>query len=174
MSQDLAPKLGKPVSRFAFGVMQFGGKADATASAALYRRCRDAGINMFDAAYAYTGGQAETILGELAEPEREKVVLISKCLTATGQRGSEIEAQAAESLRRLRTDHVDVLYLHRWPGDELLDEVLTSMAALHRQGVYKVLGVSNFSAWQVMKAQARAEALGAPRIGALQPMYNLV
>jgi len=174
MSQDLSPKLGKPVSRFAFGVMQFGGKADASASATLYHRCREAGINMFDSAYAYTEGRSETILGELAEAERDDVVLISKCLTATGQRGPEIEAQAAESLKRLRTDHVDVLYLHRWPGDDLLDEILTSMATLYRQGVYKVLGVSNFAAWQVMKAQARAEALGAPRVEILQPMYNLV
>ncbi len=173
-TQDLAVKLGKAVSPLAFGVMQFGGKADAAASAGLYARARDAGINMFDAAWVYTEGRAETLLGEFAAAERDEVVLISKCLSATGQRGTEIEAQVAQSLKRLRTDHLDILYLHRHPSQGLLEEVLTTMAALHRQGAYRLLGVSNFAAWEVMQAQMRAEALGCPRIEVIQPMYNLV
>jgi aryl-alcohol dehydrogenase-like predicted oxidoreductase len=174
MSQDLGPKLGKTVSPYCFGVMQFGGKADEAASRRLFDRCREAGITMFDAAYVYTNGRAEALLGEFAEAERDDLILISKCLYQPGQRGPELEAQAAESLKRLRTDHVDVLYLHRWPGDDLLDETLLAMKTLHENGAFTLLGASNFAAWQVMKAQWRAAELGAPRIEILQPMYNLV
>lgn len=174
MSQDLSAKLGKAVSALAFGVMQFGGKADAAASRAMYERAREAGITLFDAAYVYTDGAAETLLGEFAQSERDDVVLISKCGYAPYQGRAALEAQVRDSLRRLQVDQLDILYLHRYPGDDLLDEALACMRDLHRAGAFALLGVSNFAAWQVMKAQARAADLGAPRIEALQPMYNLV
>ncbi len=174
MSRDLSRLLGKPVSPFAFGVMQFGGKADAQASRAMYDMARDAGITLFDAAYIYTDGRAEELLGEFAENEQDDVVLVSKCGHQPGLRRRELERQVAESQRRLRTEHFDILYLHRYPGDDLLAEQLETMRDLHRAGAFSVLGVSNFAAWQVMKAQALAEELGAPRIGIIQPMYSLV
>lgn len=174
MSRDLSRLLGKPVSPLAFGVMQFGGKADAQASRAMYDMARDAGITLFDAAYIYTDGRAEELLGEFAENEQDDVVLVSKCGHQPGLRRRELERQVAESQRRLRTEHIDILYLHRYPGDDLLAEQLETMRDLHRAGAFSVLGVSNFAAWQVMKAQALAEEMGAPRIGIIQPMYSLV
>ncbi len=174
MSRDLGAKLGKAVSALAFGVMQFGGKADAPASRAMYDQARAAGITLFDAAYIYTDGAAETLLGEFSQSERDNLVLISKCGYAPYQGRAALEAQVRESLRRLRVDQVDILYLHRYPGDDLLDEALECMRDLYRAGAFALLGVSNFAAWQVMKAQARAADLGAPPIEVLQPMYNLV
>ncbi|WP_112321649.1 aldo/keto reductase [Oceanibium sediminis] len=173
-TQDLAKKLGKSVSPLAFGVMQFGGKADETAAHKMYDMAREAGITLFDAAWLYTEGRAERMLGEFAAPERDDLVLISKCGYAPGLSGAELKQQVHESLERLGTDHLDILYLHRYPGDDRLDEALSAMAELHREGAFRLLGVSNFAAWQVMKAQARAAALGAPRIEVIQPMYNLV
>ena len=159
MSADLGPKLGKPVSPLAFGVMQFGGKADAAASRAMFDQAREAGITLFDAAYVYTDGAAETLLGEFAEGDPE-LTLISKCAYAEGMSGDEIRAQARESLKRLRRDRIDILYLHRYPGDDHLDETLEAMRDLYAEGVFNLMGVSNFAAWQVMKAQARAAAPG--------------
>lgn len=174
MDQDLGSKLGKTVSPLAFGVMQFGGKADAQASRVMFDAAVDAGITLFDAAYIYTEGNAETLLGEFAAPMRDDLVLISKCAYEPGMPRAALEAQVAASLGRLRTDTVDILYLHRYPGADLLDETLETMRDLHRAGAFTLLGVSNFSAWEVMKAQARAAELGAPRIEVMQPMYNLV
>ncbi|QHQ35715.1 aldo/keto reductase [Algicella marina] len=165
---------GKNVSPLAFGVMQFGGKANATESARMYTRARAAGITVFDAAYIYTDGAAETLLGEFAEGERDDLILISKCAYRPGMRGTELIAQVEESLRRLRTDYVDVMFLHRYPGDALLEETLEAMKTLHAAGTYRMLGASNFAAWEVMKAQSLASRIGSPPITILQPMYNLV
>lgn len=174
MTADLSKKLDKTISSLAFGVMQFGGKADAPASRRMYDMARDAGITLFDAAFVYTDGGAETLLGEFAAGERDDVVLISKCGYKPGMRRAELETQVRTSLRRLRVDHADILYLHRYPGDDLLRDSLECMRDLHAAGAFTLLGVSNFAAWQVMKAQALAAEIGAPRIDILQPMYNLV
>ena len=171
---DLTTRLGKHASPLAFGVMQFGGKADAAQSRQLFDACRDAGITIFDAAWIYTDGAAETLLGEFARSERDDLILISKCAYEPGQPAEMLKAQVADSLARLQTDHVDILYLHRYPGDALLDDSLRAMADLHAQGAFRLLGASNFAAWQVMKAQARAAQIGCPPITVLQPMYNLV
>ena len=140
----------------------------------MYAQARDAGINQFDAAHVYTDGAAETLLGEFATPDRDDLVVITKCGYPPGQSPAALEAEVMTSLKRLAMDHVDVLYLHRYPGDAHLDGALECMRDLHRAGAFALLGVSNFAAWQVMKAQARAAALGAPPISVLQPMYNLV
>ena len=175
MSQALLSQhTGKAASALAFGVMQFGGPADAAESRALYDAARNAGISIFDAAYIYTEGAAETLLGEFAEAERDDVILISKCAFRPGMSVVEIRDQVETSLRRLRTECVDVLYLHRYPGDALLRETLSLMGELHREGKFTVLGASNFAAWEVMKAQRIAEQVGAPQFAILQPMYSLV
>ncbi|MEO0913368.1 MAG: aldo/keto reductase [Pseudomonadota bacterium] len=173
-NSSLSTVANKPVSPLAFGVMQFGGKADAAESAAIYARARKAGVTIFDAAFVYTDGAAETLLGEFTEGEREDLVLISKCAYQPGMRGPDLKEQATTSLKRLRTEYVDVLYLHRYPGDDLLEETLLAMKDLHIEGRFRMLGASNFAAWEVMKAQALAARIGAPPITILQPMYNLV
>jgi len=76
MKQNLTTPAGTPISNFCFGAMQFGDTADAAESRALYDVCRTAGINFFDTAFGYTGGQSETLLGEFANEEREMCLLL--------------------------------------------------------------------------------------------------
>ncbi|MEO0916467.1 MAG: aldo/keto reductase, partial [Pseudomonadota bacterium] len=163
---------GQPVSRYSFGCMQFGGTADEAESAALYQACRDAGISFFDTAYGYTEGRSETYLGRLIAAEREDVFVATKC-AYTGASANAIADQIAESRRRLGIDVIDLLYLHRWDDTVPLDETLGALAGPVADGRVRHVGVSNFAAWQVMKAQFVARELGF-RIRALQPMYNLV
>ena len=171
---DLGKILGKRISTRAFGVMQFGGKADRSASAELYAMARAAGITLFDAAWNYTGGAAETLLGAFAEAEADQVVLISKCAYARDLSAADIRAQVGDSRDRLRTRCIDILYLHRYPGDDRLEDHLQTMAELHAEGAYRLLGLSNFAAWQVMKARSILRRIGGPEVSLLQPMYNLL
>lgn len=164
---------GTALSPLCFGAMQFGGNADETASREMYDACRAAGVNFFDTAHIYTGGASETILGGLIAAEREAIFLATKVGYTGGSSRETILSQFDESRARLNCDVVDLLYLHRWDGETPLDETFATLAELQNRGQVRALGVSNYAAWQVMKAQAVAQAIGT-RIDALQPMYSLV
>ncbi len=169
---DLKTISGQVLSRFSFGTMQFGGAADETASAEMYAACREAGINFFDTAFLYSEGRSEKISGRLVAPEREDVFIATKC----GYHGacrSRIEEEFGASRRRLGLETVDLLYLHRWDGETPLEETFETLAGYKEDGSVRVFGVSNFAAWQVMKARDVARGLGV-EIQFLQPMYNLV
>lgn len=101
--------------------MQFGGKADATNSRAMYDACRAAGINFFDTAHGYTAGQSETLLGQFAATEREKLFIATKCASTGDCRPEAITKDFDESLTRLNMDSVDLLYLHRWSDEVPLE-----------------------------------------------------
>lgn len=163
---------GHEVSRFSFGCMQFGSGADEDDSAAMYAACRGAGISFFDTAYGYNEGLSETWLGRLIAPERADVFVATKC-AYSGASPEEIEAQIAESLRRLDIEVIDLLYLHRWDDAVPLETTLGALAGPVSDGVVRFVGVSNYASWQVMKARQIARDLGFD-IAALQPMYNLV
>ena len=164
---------GTPASKFCFGTMQFGGSSSATESAACYNASREAGINFFDSAWAYTGGKSEEILGQLAAKEREKLIITSKGGHGGGTGRANLQGQLDDSLRRLNTDYLDIYFLHRIDTDTPLQEVFETVAGFLESGKIKMLGVSNYAAWQVMKAQCIAQSLGI-RIDVIQPMYNLV
>ena len=164
---------GTPASKFSFGTMQFGGKADKDESRALYEASRAAGINFFDTAYVYTKGLSEQYLGEFAAAERDALVIASKCASVGGSTSATIRAQLDESRKRLNMDMIDIFYLHQWDNDTPLEESFETLAELRAAGLFRHIGVSNFSAWQTMKAAAVAEKLGV-KIDILQPMYNLV
>ena len=159
-------------SKIAFGTMQFGGTADEPTSRAMFDACRAAGITHFDTATGYTDGRSETLLGGFVAAERDSCFIATKVGYDAGT-GPVLTAQFADSLRRLRMDRVDLLYLHRFHPETPLEETLTVFAELQRQGKIRQIGLSNFPAWAVMKAQAVAATLGT-RIDAIQPMYNLV
>ena len=159
---------GQEVSRFSFGCMQFGGGADETESGAMYSACREAGISFFDTAFGYTEGRSETYLGRLIADERDDVFVATKCASQ-----GEIEAQIAESRKRLGIDVIDLLYLHRFDDDVPLEESLGALAGPVADGVVRYVGVSNYASWQVMKARHMARGMGFD-ITFLQPMYNLV
>jgi len=164
---------GAPLSRFCFGAMQFGGKADAAESQAMYEACRAAGINFFDTAFSYTGGASERLLGGFVAAEREKVFVATKCASPGPSTPETIAAQFDDSRKRLDMDFVDLLYLHRWDGATPLEATFEALAILVEAGQVRQIGVSNFAAWQVMKA-ARVAAGFSLKIAMLQPMYNLV
>lgn len=173
MTHVLTCQSGTPVSRFAFGTMQFGGRADAAQSRAMYDQSRAHGVTHFDTAYVYTDGQAETLLGEFARVERDQILIATKVGYEGGSGRQNILTQFDVSRKRLGMDQIDLLYLHRFDPDTPLDESLSTLAQLQTQGQIRYIGLSNFASWQVMKAQAIAQRLGT-RIDVIQPMYNLV
>lgn len=164
---------GTPASKFSFGTMQFGGKADKDESRRLYDASRAAGINFFDTAYVYTEGLSEQYLGEFAAAERDSLIIASKCASVGGSGSANIRLQLEESRKRLNMDMIDVFYLHQWSDDTPLEESFSTLAELQSAGLFRHIGVSNFSAWQTMKAATVADNLGL-KIDILQPMYNLV
>jgi aryl-alcohol dehydrogenase-like predicted oxidoreductase len=169
---DLKTISGQALSRFSFGTMQFGGAADETASAEMYAACREAGINFFDTAFLYSEGRSEKISGRLLASERDDVFIATKC-GYHGASRSRIEEEFGASRRRLGLATVDLLYIHRWDGETPLEETFETLAGYIEDGSVRAFGVSNYAAWQVMKARDVARGLGV-EIQFLQPMYNLV
>ena len=181
MKYRVLGRTGVQVSQLCFGTMSFGGDADERASAAMYRACRDAGINFFDTADQYNKGRSEEILGELARGEREKLVIATKCFNPTGDdvnaRGSSrrhVSRAVEASLKRLGTDRVEVLYLHHYDALTPLDEQMRALEELVRSGKVLYPAVSNYAAWQAQTALGIEERNGWSRLQAIQPMYNLV
>ena len=171
---------GVRVSRLGFGTMTFGGDADLDTSKALFRRCLDAGVDHFDTADVYNKGRSEEILGSLCEGMRDRLVLATKAYFPTGDgpndRGSSrrhLVASVERSLARLRTDRVDLFYLHRFDDATDLEQTLRAVESLVQRGLVLYPAVSNFAAWQVAKALGLAALHDWAPAVAIQPMYNL-
>ncbi|MEP0522347.1 MAG: aldo/keto reductase [Hyphomicrobiales bacterium] len=172
---------GLQISELCFGTMSFGGDADEAESGKMFGACRDAGINFFDCANVYSNGAAEKILGKLIGPERDDLIITSKCF---GHMGEDINSGGAnrrhilkaveESLTRLGTDRLDILFMHRWDETVPLEETLRALEKLVADGKVLHLGASNYAAWQVAKGLGISERQGWPRFDVLQPMYSLV
>ena len=180
MEYKILGRTGVKVSRLCFGAMSFGGDADEAASAAMFQRCRELGINFFDCANAYAGGRSEEILGKLMAAERNELVITSKVASPMGKgvndRGlsrRHIMLQVEASLRRLQTDRLDLLFVHHFDPDTAMDETLRALDDLVEQGKVLYLGVSNWSAWQIAKAHGLSARAGLARFECIQPMYNL-
>lgn len=173
-------RTGIRVSELCFGTMSFGGDADEETSAALYARCRDAGVNFFDTADVYAGGASERILGKLMAHERDALVIASKAYFPTGKgpndRGSSryhLTRAVEASLRRLGTDRLDLLYLHYFDERTDPEETLRGVELLVQQGKVLHPALSNWSAWQSVLALGIQERRGWAKVACLQPMYNL-
>ncbi len=157
-------------SPLAFGAMQCGGRADTAQSMAMFHACYDAGIRHFDTAWVYTDGASETLLGRFAQTCD---IQIATKIGYTGGAGrANLTAQFNTSRARLNAP-IDLLYLHRFDPDTPLQETLETFATWQSQGHIARIGLSNFAAWAVMKAQSIAHQLGT-KIDAIQPMYSLV
>ena len=173
MTHALISRDGTPASRLAFGTMQFGGRADAVQSRAMFEASLAAGITHFDTAHAYTGGASEEITGKLIAPHRDRLILATKAGYAGGSGRENILKTFDISRQRLQMDEVDVLYLHRFDDNTSLRETFETLAELKQKGLIRYVGVSNFAAWQVIKALWVASEFDL-RIDILQPMYNIV
>ncbi|MEA2738350.1 MAG: hypothetical protein QOH05_1657 [Acetobacteraceae bacterium] len=160
---------GLQVSTLTLGTMTFGGsgqfqKVGATDVPGAERQidiCIDAGVNFVDTANVYSRGLSEEILGEALHSagRRDKVLVATKVRFRMGNRPNDaglsrhhIIAQCEASLRRLRSDHIDLYQLHEWDGLTPLEETLEAMGTLVRAGKVRYIGVSNYSAWHLMKA----------------------
>lgn len=171
--KQLHTRDGTALSRLTFGTMQFGGRADEQASKAMYSGARAAGVNHFDTAVRYNDGASELLLGPMIAPERDSIYLATKVAFAGGAGKTNILAQFEICRQQLDVDSVDLLYLHRWDDATPLIETFETLARLQSDGAIRHIGVSNYAAWQVMKAQAVCASLGT-QIDVMQPMYNLV
>lgn len=174
-------KTGVKVSRLCFGTMSFGGDADEETSAALFRRCRDAGINLFDCANMYSKGRAEEILGRLMKGCRDELVITTKVgfnmndgRVEPGLSRRSIMMAVEDSLRRLQTDRIDVYFCHTFDRATPMEETLRALSDLVSQGKVLYIGLSNWAAWQIARAIGKTELLRLAPVSVLQPMYNLV
>lgn len=174
-------KTGVQVSGLCFGTMSFGGDADEATSAAMFKRCREAGINFFDTANVYNQGRAEEILGRLIAADRDEIVLTSK---VNGPLGPDINARGLSrrhimlavegSLRRLGTDRLDLYFAHAFDSRAAMEGTLRAFDDLVRQGKILYPAVSNWAAWQIALALGVSAREQLARFECLQPMYNLV
>jgi len=179
---------GLRVSALALGTMTFGGRGDfanvgstdVPGAARQVDRCLDAGVNLVDTADVYSDGLSEEIVGEVLEGRRDRVVLATKARFPMGDGPNDaglsrhhlIRACEA-SLRRLRTDHIDLYQVHEWDGQTPLEETLSALDTLVRDGKVRYVGASNYSAWHLMKALGVAERRGLERFVSQQIYYSL-
>ena len=169
------------VSPLCMGTMTFGREADRRMSAAMFNRCREAGINFFDCADIYAHGESERILGDLIRSCRDEVVITSKVYYAVGKKlqavglsRSYILSAVEASLARLGADRIDLYFVHHFDENTPLEETLGVLDDLVRHGKIRFAGASNFAAWQIEKALGISAAQGWARFECIQPMYNLV
>lgn len=174
-------KTGIHVSNLCFGTMSFVGNADEVTSKAMYKRCREAGINFFDTADVYSFGRSEEILGECIAHEREEIVLTTKVfwptsrdINAKGLSRKHIIQAIEGSLRRLKTDYIDFYFVHDFDANIPIEETLRALDDLQRQGKILYPAVSNWAAWQITKALGISAKEQLARFELIQPMYNLV
>ena len=169
---------GLRVSRVGLGCNNFGGRIGFDETQAVVEAALEAGITFFDTAESYGGGGgSERFLGELLEGRREQVVIATKF--AWGGDGGEgradnVRSAIAGSLERLRTDYVDLYYLHRPDAKTPIGETLAALDELVQAGTVRAIGCSNFSAEQLAEADRVARERGTARFTVLQNQYSLL
>jgi aryl-alcohol dehydrogenase-like predicted oxidoreductase len=181
MKYKLLGRTGVQVSQLCFGTMSFGGDADEATSASMYKAVRDAGINFFDTANEYNKGVSEEILGRLAREHRNDLVITTKVNAqirpdpnARGTSRRHMVEAIEGCLRRLQTDRIDVLFLHRYDALVPIEESMRGLEDLVRAGKVIYPAVSNWSAWQTQRAVDLQERHNWARLQVIQPMYSLV
>lgn len=181
MKYKILGNTGVKVSTLCYGTMSFGGDADEKTSAAMFNRCREAGINFFDSANVYSQGRSEEILGKLIADCRDEVIITSKVF---GQMGQAMNAQGSSrrnirlgveaTLKRLNTDYLDVYFLHQFDYNTPIEQTLRAMDDLVQEGKILYPAASNYAAWQVAQALGISAREGWAKFEVIQPMYNLV
>jgi aryl-alcohol dehydrogenase-like predicted oxidoreductase len=179
---------GIHVSLLALGAMTFGeknvwklgGLSQETVDR-MVKRAIDVGINLFDTADVYDGGESEKALGKSLGPYRDQVLIATKVRGRTGAGINEIglsrhhvEIAVRKSLERLGTSWIDIYQFHSWDSHVPLEESLETMQDLVERGLVRYPGVSNFTAWQMSTLQARCEERGYSRFETAQMNYSLL
>lgn len=171
---------GLKVSALGLGTNAFGKRADAKTSKEVIHCAIDAGITFIDTANIYAGTESERIIGEALEGRRHEVVLTTKAGLPRGtgpyERGSSrrhLMAELEASLKRLRTDYVDLYQIHTFDPDTPLEETLRTLDDMVRAGKVRYIGASNYYAWELMKAVGISDRLGLNRYVSMQTSYSL-
>ena len=194
--RQVRPQIEEPagsssrMSVLSFGTMTIGGRERFAKMGTLGVKetvrildvCRDAGVTVIDTADVYSHGGAEEILGEALQGRREEFVLVTKSFMRLGTTGPHevglsrkyLIAACEASLRRLRTDYIDLYISHEPDSFVSLEETMRAYDDLVRQGKVRYVGCSNNSAWQVMKALAVSDRCGFVRYVCQQVNYNLI
>ncbi|HEX8066267.1 MAG TPA: aldo/keto reductase [Thermoleophilaceae bacterium] len=186
MRLKLLGRSGLRVSELCLGAMTFGDGSGISAtkdeSARILDAYLDAGGNFVDTANNYANGLSEQHLGELLGDRRERVVLATKYTgparpgdpNAMGNHRRSLVRSLDQSLRRLRTDHVDLLWVHVWDGSTPVEEVMRALDDQVRAGKVLHVGISDVQAWVVSQANTLADLRGWTPFTALQIEYSLV
>lgn len=181
----LLGRSGLRVSPLSLGTMTFGTDwgwgSDRDDSRRIFDTYVDRGGNFIDTASAYTNGTSEEFVGEFAGDRRDSLVIATKYTmnrrptdpNAGGNNRKNMIASVEQSLRRLNTDYLDLLYLHVWDATTPVEEILRGMDDLVRAGKVLYLGISDTPAWQVSRMQTVADLRGWSPLAALQVEYNL-
>jgi aryl-alcohol dehydrogenase-like predicted oxidoreductase len=189
MEYRLLGRSGLKVSVLTLGTATFGGKGDAAVIGSIdlpgaqrmIDMCLDAGVNMIDTANIYSNGVAEEITGEaLQGGRRARILVATKVGQAVGKGPNDVGlsrrhiiAQCETSLRRLKTDHIDLYQMHVWDGQTPLEETFETFDDLVRAGKVRYIGCSNFSGWHVMKALVASDRDRRARLVSQQIHYTL-
>jgi len=177
-------RTGMKVSQLALGCMNFGGRTDETESTAIIHGALEQGINIFDTANIYSQGRSEEIVGGAVKASglRNQLIIATKVHgrtdhkdpNAQGSHRLHIVTECENSLRRLQTDHIDLLQLHRPCADIPIDETLRAFDDLIRQGKVRYVGTSTFASWPVLESLWVSKEYGLNRVVSEQPPYHLL
>jgi len=172
---------GLMVSELCLGCMTFGRETEEEDSKGLVGRFLEAGGNFIDTADVYSKGVSEEITGKAIKEVRDEVVLATKVRFPMGDGPNEVGLSrkhimqgCEDSLRRLGTDYIDLYQVHCWDSATPLEETLSALTDLVRAGKVRYIGVSNFTAWQLMRSLQLSEVHGFERFVCVQPQYSLV
>src|SRR5271163_2681290 len=181
---------GLKVSRICLGTMTYGSKKwrewvlDEAESRPFIKRALEAGINFFDTADMYSVGASEEVLGRALKdfgPSRDKLVIATKLFNPMGddpnQKGlsrKHIRHAIDDSLKRLKTDYVDLYQIHRFDYQTPIEETIDALHDVVKAGKALYLGGSSMFAWQFAKMLYTADRMGATRFVTMQNHYNLI
>jgi aryl-alcohol dehydrogenase-like predicted oxidoreductase len=179
---------GLRVSVLSLGTMTFGGETffskvgatDVKGARHQVDLCLEAGVNLFDTANIYSHGVSEDILGQVLEGRRDQVLIATKFRMVMrdgpnegGASRRHIIKECEDSLRRLRTDYIDLYQIHEWDGETPLEETMETLDTLVRSGKVRYIGCSNYSGWHLMKALAISDRRNYARFVSQQIYYSL-
>ncbi|MDE2357428.1 MAG: aldo/keto reductase [Alphaproteobacteria bacterium] len=172
---------GLKVSEVGLGCNNFGMRIDQEATTAVVHACLDAGVTFFDTADVYGGSKSETMLGVALEGKRHEVIIATKFASPMGagpfERGGSrryVMAAAEASLKRLKTDYIDLYQMHRPDPETPIEETLSALDDLVRQGKVRYIGNSNFSGWQIADADWTSRTRGFERFVSAQNNFSLL
>ncbi|MEX2160563.1 MAG: aldo/keto reductase [Anaerolineales bacterium] len=175
-------KSGLRVSAIGLGTNQIGGKVDAKQAEAIIQAAVDLGINLLDTADVYRNGRSEEFIGAAIKVIRDKVLIATKVLHPVPPKGPNDQGASRHhifsgveaSLRRLGIETIDLYQIHAWDAATPIEETMRALEDLVRGGKVRYIGASNFTAWQLTRANAVAELHNWTSFVSIQPHYHML